>query len=212
MKKVALGACLMAAGVLLADTTPVMVSLVTPVQAPYRSYDVTGLRLSFIYGECQDFTGLDIGIIGNSRKEFTGLAIGGFNFAGERLYGGQVGLVNWNGHSDTTWGRRSVGAQIGALNYAGVFCGLQDGIVNVSEDSFMGMQSGLVNFTHDLYGLQCGYYLLVGVNVASGTTHGCQIGLVNYADRVDGGCQIGLINIISHNGWLPVLPIVNGSF
>ena len=43
MKKVALGACLMAAGVLLADTTPVMVSLVTPVQAPYRSYDVTGL-------------------------------------------------------------------------------------------------------------------------------------------------------------------------
>jgi hypothetical protein len=199
--------CLLSAGALFAaDSTPVMVSLVTPAQFPSRFYDVTGLRLSFIYGECQDFTGLDIGIIGNSRKEFTGLAIGGFNFAGERLYGGQVGLVNWNAHSDTTWGRRSVGAQIGALNYAGVFCGLQDGIVNVSEDSFMGMQSGLVNFTHDLYGLQCGYYLLVGVNVASGTMHGCQIGLVNYVERLE-GVQIGLLNFATSQGFFPIINI-----
>ena len=58
MKRIVAVACLVA-GTLFADTTPVMVSLVTPVQAPSRSYDVTGLRLSFIYGECQDFTGLD---------------------------------------------------------------------------------------------------------------------------------------------------------
>ena len=205
-------ACLMAAGAMLADTTPVIVSLVTPVQAPGRSYDVAGLRLSLIYGECQAFTGLDIGVIGNSRADFTGLAVGGFNFAGERLYGAQVGLLNWNSGNDTVWGRRSVGAQIGALNYADSFCGLQDGIVNVSGSSFMGLQSSLVNFAQDVYGLQCGYYFIVGVNVASGTMRGCQIGLVNYANRVDGGCQIGLVNVISHNGWLPVLPIVNGSF
>ncbi len=76
----------------------------------------------------------------------------------------------------------------------------------------MGLQSSRVNYAHDMYGLQCGYYLVVGVNVASGALRGCQIGLVNYADTIDRGCQIGLVNIISHNGWLPVLPIINGSF
>ena len=85
MKKIATLACLLAAGMLAADTTPVMVSLVTPVQAPNRNYDVTGFRLSLIYGECQEFAGLDIGVIDNSRKDFTGLVLGGLNFVGERL-------------------------------------------------------------------------------------------------------------------------------
>ena len=89
MKRIVAVACLVA-GTLFADTTPVMVSLVTPVQAPSRSYDVTGLRLSLIYGECQDFTGLDIGVIDNTRKDFTGLAVGGINCVGDRLYGGHT--------------------------------------------------------------------------------------------------------------------------
>ena len=212
MKKIVSIACLMAAGVLLADSTPVMVSLLTPVQAPYRTYDVTGFRLSLIYGECQNFTGLDISVIGNARKDSTGLTIGGFNFAGDRLYGAQVGLMNWNGQADTAWERRSVGAQVGILNYVDSFCGLQDGFVNISGGSFMGAQSSLVNIAHDVYGFQCGYYVIFGVNVASGSVRGCQIGLVNYANRIDRGCQIGIVNIISQNGWLPVLPILNGSF
>ena len=211
MKRIVTVACLVA-GTLLADTTPVMVSLVTPVQAPSRSYDVTGLRLSFIYGECQDFTGLDIGVIDNTRKDFTGLAVGGINCAGDRLYGAQVGLVNWNGNGDTAWERRSIGAQVGILNYSDTFCGLQDGYVNISGNSFTGLQTSLVNCAHDMYGLQCGFYFIFGVNVASGSLHGCQIGLVNYADTVESGCQIGIINIISHNGLLPVFPIINGSF
>ena len=211
MKKVITIACLLA-GVLFADTTPVMVSLVTPVQAPSRSYDVTGLRLSLIYGECQAFTGLDIGVIDNTRKDFTGLAVGGLNCVGDRLYGAQVGLANWNGNGDTSWERRSVGAQVGILNYADTFCGLQDGIINISGRSFMGLQASLVNCAHDMYGLQCGYYLIFGVNAASGTLRGCQIGLVNYADTVEYGCQIGILNIIAHNGWCPVFPIINGRF
>ena len=63
MKSYVSAVCLMMAGALFADTTPVMVSLVTPVQAPSRDYDVTGFRLSLIYGECQEFIGLDIGIV-----------------------------------------------------------------------------------------------------------------------------------------------------
>lgn len=212
MKNLAFLACLLAAGVLSAETTPVMVSLVTPVQAPARTYDVTGFRLSLIYGECQEFTGLDVGIIANSRKDFAGLVLGGFNFAGERLYGAQVGLVNWNGNGDTAWERRSVGAQVGILNYADAFCGLQSGYINISGETFMGAQASLVNCAHDLYGLQCGCYFILGVNVASGVMRGCQIGLVNYANSVERGCQVGLLNIISQNGWLPVLPIVNGHF
>ena len=226
MKRIVTVACLVA-GTLLADTTPVMVSLVTPVQAPWRSYDVTGLRLSLIYGECQDFTGLDIGVVDITRqdftgldigvvditrKDFTGLAVGGINCVCDRLYGAQVGLVNWNGNGETAWERRSVGAQVGILNYADTFCGLQDGIVNISGTSFMGLQSSLVNCAHDMYGLQCGCYFILAVNAVGGTLRGCQIGLVNYANRVERGCQIGFVNIISHNGWLPVLPIINGSF
>ena len=67
MKKCMSLVCLMAACALFADTTPVMVSLVTPVQVPSHRYDVTGLRLSLIYGDCQGFAGLDLGIVGNSR-------------------------------------------------------------------------------------------------------------------------------------------------
>lgn len=212
MKKLLFAASLLAAGVLSAETTPVMVSLVTPVQAPSSVYDVKGLRLSFIYGDCKDFIGLDLGLANRAAGDFTGLAIGGVNIAGGRIRGGQVGLVNWNSQPDVEWPSRSIGAQIGLLNYADSFCGLQDGVVNISGKSFVGAQSGFVNCANDVQGAQFGYYLIFGVNVASGTLSGCQLGLVNYAETVDSGLQIGLINIIARNGWLPVLPIVNGHF
>ena len=214
MRKLAAFACAaIAAGALFADgSTPVMVSLVTPVQAPGRSRDVKGLRLSLVYGECRGFTGLDIGVVGNAREDFTGLAVGGFNFACGRMYGGQVGLLNWNGNSDAAPGKRSAGAQLGVVNVSHAFCGLQDGLVNISGSSFSGLQSGFFNCAEDMCGMQSGYYFLIGVNVATGTMRGVQMGLVNYADTVDGGCQIGIVNVISHNGWLPVLPILNGSF
>ena len=212
MKKIISIACLMAAGALAADSTPVMVSLVTPVQAPSRSYDVTGVRLSLIYGDCRHFAGLDIGIANRSATGFVGLGIGGFNIAGGQFYGGEVGLVNWNHHRSTSWEERSIGAQVGLLNHADTFCGLQDGIANVADNSFVGLQSGILNCAYDVGGVQCGFYFLLGVNVAGGTLRGCQIGLLNYADTVDRGVQVGLVNVIARNGWCPVLPIVNGHF
>ena len=204
--------CLMMAGLLFADTTPVMVSLFTPVQAPASDYDVKGVRLSLIYGECQEFTGLDIGIVDSTRKDFTGVAIGGANIAADRLRGAQLGLINWNNNGAMDWSRRSTGAQLGLVNYADTFIGLQDGFVNIANGTFMGLQASLFNCAHDVYGLQCGFYFLLGVNVASGSLHGCQIGLVNYANRVDDGLQIGFVNIIEQNGYAPVFPIVNGNF
>lgn len=195
-----------------ADETPVMVSLITPVQAPYRSYDVTGFRLSLIYGECQDFAGFDLGVVNNTRGDFAGFAVGGVNIANERLYGVQCGLVNWNGNDDAEKGRRSVGVQFGVVNYADAFYGLQDGYVNVSGGMIQGVQCGLVNCANDVFGVQCGCYLVLGVNVAYGVLNGCQIGILNYAHSVDSGCQIGIVNIIANGGWFPVLPILNGGF
>ena len=195
-----------------AKCTPVMASLVTPLQVPSKDYDVVGFRLSLIYGDCREFTGLDLGVAQRAAGDFTGLAVGGLNLSGGMLAGGQVGLVNWNGNEVTQWDRRSKGAQIGIFNYSGTFCGLQDGIVNVSDGAFVGLQASFLNFAEDVEGLQCGGYLVFGVNVASGSVRGCQIGLVNYARRVRSGCQIGIVNIISENGWAPVLPIINGGF
>ena len=212
MKKSIATACMLAAMSVFADTTPIMVSLLTPVQAPSRDYDVTGFRLSLLYGECREFTGLDISVVGYAGGDFTGLSIGGVNVTGGRMCGGQVGLVNWSNSGEMSWGGRSVGAQIGALNYADTFCGLQDGIVNVSETSFAGLEAGFVNCAKDINGVQCGSWLVFGFNFAAGTVYGCQLGLLNYARRMEKGVQIGIVNIIADNGWLPVLPVINGGF
>ena len=218
MKKLALAMVLSAVGAAFAETAPVMVSLVTPVQAPAAESDVKGLRLSLIYGECADFTGLDIGLANRAAGDFTGLAVGGVNIAGKEFNGGQVGLVNWNGNADfdkvgePDWAHVSKGCQFGLLNYAPSFCGLQDGIVNVVDDTFTGLQSGLVNITHDLYGCQSGLYIFLCANFATGTVRGCQLGLLNYAREMDRGLQVGIVNIVSEGGWAPVLPLVNGRF
>ena len=203
---------LIAAGSLAADSTPVMGSLFTPVQAPSSDYDVTGVRLSLIYGDCQNFKGLDLGLVNHADGEFSGLAIGGANIADGSFCGAQVGLVNWNGYHSEDWAGRSIGVQLGALNYTDSFCGLQDGLVNVSGSSFSGLQAGLVNYADDMYGVQCGAYFILGVNIAGGSVYGCQLGLVNYAGTMERGLQIGIVNIIARNGWLPVLPIINGNF
>ena len=212
MKKTLAALCAMSACVAFADSTPVMVSLVTPVQAPSSDFDVTGFRLSLIFGASQDFAGLDIGISQYSAGDFTGVAVGGVNVAGGRILGGQIGLVNWGSDRNATWEDRSTGAQIGIFNYAGAFCGLQEGVVNITPGGFCGLQSGIVNNSGNCYGVQCGYYFIFGVNIADGNVRGCQIGLLNYAETMESGMQIGLINIISKNGWAPVLPIVNGHF
>lgn len=214
MKKAILAAVSIMSGTLLADTTPVMVSLVTPVQAPNASFDVCGLRLSFIYGDCGEFTGLDIGIANRARGDFYGLGVGGVNIAGGNVYGAQFGLVNWidDDNRNAAVDKRSCGLQWGLLNQADAFCGVQDGFVNVATESFSGLQTSLVNYANNLRGVQCGAYFIFGVNIANGPVHGCQVGLVNYAEEMARGLQIGLVNIIGRNGWAPVLPFVNGHF
>lgn len=96
MRKLVIAIVLAAAGAVFADTTPAMVSLVTPVQVPSSAYDVAGVKLSFLYGECGGFKGLDLGIVNRSKGDFTGVGIGGMNIADGIFYGGHLGLINWN--------------------------------------------------------------------------------------------------------------------
>lgn len=83
MKKLMLAVVMAVCGTVLAEETPVMVSLVTPVQYPARDCDVKGFGFSLIYGECDDFAGFDLGIVNNVYGDFTGLALGGVNIARE---------------------------------------------------------------------------------------------------------------------------------
>ena len=120
-----------------------------------------------------------------------GEIISGFRF--NLLYGRQatvkgldLGLVN-----HTTTGM-SKGVQWGMVNYTDAsFLGLQHGLVNVTMQDFEGFQWGFVNYSHK--------------------ANGFQLGFVNYAHTLH-GLQIGLVNIIKQGGQFPVFPIVNWSF
>ena len=229
MKKMAVmaTAVVFAASLFGEGTTPVMVSLLTPVQAPSRSYDVTGFRMSLLYGDCRDFSGFDIGLVQRAAGEFDGLAVGGANIANGGLYGVQMGLVNWCGKSDADCPYHSAGMQVGALNYAESFAGVnyglvniagerfygfQDGFVNVTGGYLAGMQYGFVSYSGEVYGMQSGVWLLLGVNFVGGAVKGCQVGILNFAGTMEYGVQIGAVNIIANGGWLPVLPVLNGRF
>ena len=194
------------------ESRPVMLSLVNPVQWPSSQSDVSGFRLSLLYGQCDDFAGLDIGLVGCATGDFRGLAIGGANIVSDRLVGLQVGLVNWNSNGDESSARRSLGVQYGFLNYVDSFFGLQDGWINVSSGNVSGLQYGFLNCACDVTGVQCGSLIVLGVNIAVGKVGGCQIGIVNYAGEMASGIQIGIINVIARNGFFPVLPILNGGF
>jgi len=198
--------------VCVAESSPVMLSLLNPVQWPSSQNDVGGFRLSLFYGQCDDFAGLDIGLVGRATGDFRGLSIGGVNIVSDRLVGLQVGLVNWNSNEDTASGQRSIGVQYGALNYVDSFFGLQNGWINVSEGDVSGLQYGFLNCACDVTGVQCGSLLVFGVNVAVGKVGGCQVGIVNYAGEMTSGIQVGIVNVIARNGFFPVLPILNGGF
>ncbi len=198
--------------ILCSETTPFMVSLATPLQVPSRDRVVEGLRLSLLYGDCLDFCGLDIGVASHTRRDFTGLGIGGINIVNDRLYGVQLGLINWNGNGAHIPERTSKGCQFGVVNCADAFTGLQYGYINIARNSITGAQTGLFNYTDGLDGAALGSYFIFGINIASGKVNGCQIGLLNYAQRMDFGLQLGIVNIIADGGWFPVLPIVNGRF
>lgn len=135
--------------------TPFMFSLATPLQVPPDTWDVNGLRLNILYGECQNFAGLDIsGLVGRTRGRADGI-----------LLSLVANIVNGDGTS----------LAIAPVNYMeGSYAGLQIGVANIasfrpnceaeawqigvfnSANYIRGFQLGVINHAHDMIGIQLG--------------------------------------------------------
>ena len=122
-------------------SSPVMVSLIAPVQLPLSNWDVTGFRLSIIYGKCVNLTGLDIGIAGHTKGFAKGLQIAAVNVVEGDFAGVQIGVANYAASSPGSMGH---GMQIGVFNGAESYKGFQLGVINYAG-RMSGVQVGLVN-------------------------------------------------------------------
>ncbi len=179
-----------------AATSPLSVSVVPPVQFPPDDFNVTGARISALWGHHRNVYGLDVGALGNfTDQRFVGLAISG--------------LFNKTGGDTTILGLQLAGAtniNTGKTNVYGVQ--LAGGInMNTAASSVIGLQAALLaNLSPhtNIYGLQIGLY-----NQAL-SVYGIQIGLVNVCNSLH-GIQIGLINF-HHQGVFKVSPLLNIGF
>jgi hypothetical protein len=186
---------LMTCSVSFAATSPIAVSVVHPIQFPPANYNVTGLRLSLLWGSHRDFYGIDLGGVGNiTTQKFHGAALSGlFNYTQNNtlITGFQVaGLTNYNLQKTSVYG-----LQLAMVaNY------------NKAASSVAGVQVAAFNLSTytDVYGVQVGLY-----NRAKEVV-GLQLGVVNVADNLH-GLQIGLLNF-HHTGLFYVAPIVNFGF
>lgn len=130
--------------------TPFQLSLVAPVQVPpSNDFDVGGLRLSLIYGECVNFDGLDIGFAARSQGHSNGWQINAISVVDGDGIGLQSGLlVNYVKGSYQ-------GLQIACANYAEYGDIFQIGVYNGGGE-VEGCQLGVINFAREMSGVQIG--------------------------------------------------------
>ncbi len=122
----------------IAETRPIQLALVTPVQIFPESYSINGLRISLLYGRNANVSGLDIGLVTHTTSgKSMGVNWGGVNLTDANFTGLQVGWVNYcKGDFE--------GLQYGFFNHAEYANGLQLGFVN-HAGRLKGLQIGLVN-------------------------------------------------------------------
>lgn len=129
--------------------TPFMLSFVSPLQVPFRNFDVGGLRINLVYGECRDFDGLDISVVGRATGHGNGLQLAGLaNIVDGDGLGLQIAPVNYVQGEYT-------GLQIGAVNYAEKAQACQIGFYNGANHT-EGCQLGVINTTRTMMGIQIG--------------------------------------------------------
>lgn len=198
-----------------ADSTPVQLALINPVQVFPETTSVQGLRINLIYGVNANLQGFDWGLVNRVTHATKGLQAGAFPWGGVNITGDLKGLqlggigggVNI-ANGDTT-GMQLLGI-LGGINKAKTLQGMQlAGIIGVNYAQTLkgGQVVGFigVNIANDLKGVQCALLC----NQAD-TVQGLQVGLVNICTQMY-GVQIGLVNIIKQ-GTVPVFPIVNVQF
>jgi hypothetical protein len=132
---------------------PFQLSLINPIQIVPESQSVAGIRLAVFHSRNANVLGFDWTWIGLSETtgNFTGVAFVGF--AGHIVQGEVTG---WQATVVNVAGRGLSGAQTGGINVADGKAGVvQLGLVNVAQD-FTGLQLGVVNFTRRMKGVQIG--------------------------------------------------------
>ncbi len=155
-----------------AQTKPVQLGLVTPLQIVPEDQSVGAFRLCLIYCANDDVQYVDLGLVLKTRGKNEGVQLSGVGL-GNDFTGLQWG---WAGSYNT--GRLS-GVQLAGLgNYTVSGKGVQwSGIFNGAED-FGGLQFALVNYTKTLQGLQLG---LINIITEGGDIFGLPIfPLVNF--------------------------------
>lgn len=121
-----------------AQSRPIQLSLVTPIQIFPETDSIAGFRFNLLYGRNVSVTGLDMGLVNHvTTGSFIGLQHGLVNVVDSDFMGGQHGGVN------VTQGRCE-GVQWGMVNYANEMSGVQFGFVNYAR-KMKGFQIGLVN-------------------------------------------------------------------
>jgi len=175
-------------------STPVQLSL-PGINLP-ASQQVSGARLSVLYGQTGSATGLDVPLFALSdTNHFTGIQFAlGVGAARVRQSFNGVALTAINWHEG-----RDQGVNIGLVNLTNQAQGLNAGLVNVGN-SMQGLNFGMVNIAQGNALANVGF-----VNYAERTTF--QLGLFNATQHLD-GVQIGLGNYAA-NGIFPVLPLIN---
>jgi hypothetical protein len=121
----------------MAQSRPIQLSLVTPIQIFPEDNPIAGFRYNFIYGRSVSVTGLDMGLANHTTGNFKGAQFGVVGLTDGDFVGWQDNAINVvRGDIE--------GLQWGIVNYANYANGLQLGFVNYAV-SMKGLQIGLVN-------------------------------------------------------------------
>lgn len=115
-------------------TTPLMVSVYTPLQLPLKpgvpiTNAVNGLRINLLYGNVDFLKGLDVGVCNIVNRSATALQIGVINQS-DSFRGWQLGVINASSVFK--------GFQLGLINYTDAGRGVQIGLININADTDVG--------------------------------------------------------------------------
>jgi len=126
---------------LLAQGSPIQLSLFDPIQIVPNHESVSGIRLNLIYTKNVNVTGFDMGLVNVTTGKQLGVQWGGVNVTEGGFTGWQSAFVNISG---------------------GNFEGLQTSWVNYHDGHFNGLQFSIVNYAATLKGLQLGLINIIG--------------------------------------------------
>ena len=144
--------------------------------------DVSGMRLSFLWGENQSQRGFDAGLLSLSQtSKFSGLGLilGVSKIDGQMSDGVVFSLVNWHNGRDA---------------------GFNGAFLNFLHEPSGAFNLGFVTVSDGSSGVDFG-----GFNMSSRSK--AQIGFLNVTDEIE-SFQFGFLNI-AKNGFFPIFPVFN---